>query len=79
MTLAPKRIGPFVDRLPARFLEQPLTKGASQGHVVELEPMLAEYYRFRGWSESGVPTQRKLEALGLAELAGQTAEEATHA
>jgi hypothetical protein len=32
--------------------------------------MLSEYYRFRGWTERGVPTTRKLEALGLDELAG---------
>jgi aldehyde:ferredoxin oxidoreductase len=67
------------DTLPARFLEEPLAAGASQGRVVDLEPMLAEYYRFRGWSEQGVPSKRKLNALGLAELASQFAEEAPHA
>jgi aldehyde:ferredoxin oxidoreductase len=30
--------------------------------------MLDEYYQFRGWDESGVPTGRKLEELGLSDL-----------
>lgn len=49
------------DRLPTRLLEDP----NSEGHVVDLEPMLAEYYRFRGWDENGVPRPEKLERLGL--------------
>jgi aldehyde:ferredoxin oxidoreductase len=53
------------DTLPARFLEEPLQEGGSAGHVVHLEEMLTEYNRFRGWTEEGVPTVRKLAALGL--------------
>ncbi|MDP2181661.1 MAG: aldehyde ferredoxin oxidoreductase family protein [Actinomycetota bacterium] len=49
------------DRLPARLLEDP----NAAGEVVDLVPMLAEYYRFRGWDESGVPTSRKLAQLDL--------------
>jgi aldehyde:ferredoxin oxidoreductase len=49
------------DRLPTRLLDEP----DGQGRVVDLEPMLAEYYRFRGWDEHGVPTPEKLERLGL--------------
>lgn len=49
------------DRLPTRLLEEP----NAAGRVVDLAPMLAEYYRFRGWSEAGVPTEEKLAALGL--------------
>ena len=49
------------DRLPTRLLEEPNAAGS----VVDLEPMLAEYYRFRGWGEDGVPTHVKLERLGL--------------
>jgi aldehyde:ferredoxin oxidoreductase len=30
--------------------------------------MLAEYYRARGWDSDGVPTQSKLDELGLLEL-----------
>jgi aldehyde:ferredoxin oxidoreductase len=63
------------DTLPKRFLETPHTSGGSQGHVVDLAPMLKEYYRFRGWDAGGVPTPKKLKALGLAEMA----QEAIHA
>ena len=56
------------DTLPKRFLDTAHTKGGSQGKVVDLAPMLKEYYRFRGWDANGVPTPRKLKALGLAEI-----------
>lgn len=56
------------DTLPPRFLEQPLAEGASAGHVVHLDEMLTEYYRFRGWNEAGVPTTRKLRSLALDDL-----------
>jgi aldehyde:ferredoxin oxidoreductase len=57
------------DTLPTRFLDEPLQDGGSAGHVVQLDEMLAEYYRFRGWSQDGIPTPKKLMALGLDELA----------
>lgn len=56
------------DVLPRRFLKEPLSgeSGPSAGAVLELEPMLDEYYRARGWDvESGLPTREKLEELGL--------------
>lgn len=56
------------DTLPPRLLNEPAT-GASAGEVSHLEPMLVEYYRGRGWDEKGVPRPKKLEELGLAELA----------
>jgi aldehyde:ferredoxin oxidoreductase len=57
------------DTLPPRFLDEPLKEGGSAGHVVHLDEMLAEYYRFRGWTSDGIPTPRKLAALGLDMLA----------
>jgi len=57
------------DTLPPRFLDEPLKEGGSAGHVVQLDEMLAEYYRFRGWTQDGIPTPKKLAALGLTELA----------
>ncbi|MGE5543199.1 MAG: aldehyde ferredoxin oxidoreductase family protein, partial [Bacillota bacterium] len=51
------------DTLPARFLTEPLGPecGPSSGSVVELDPMLDEYYKSRGWDvRTGLPTQRKL-------------------
>ncbi|MBI2914971.1 MAG: aldehyde ferredoxin oxidoreductase family protein [Firmicutes bacterium] len=53
------------DTLPARLLEEGPPDGPTAGRVVDLEPMLQEYYRFRGWDSEGVPGRRKLEALGL--------------
>ncbi len=67
------------DTLPPRFLNEPHTKGASKGHVVCLNEMLEEYYRFRGWTPDGVPTPRKLKALGLSDLAGRFQKEGSHA
>ncbi len=58
------------DTLPKRFLREPLPEGSgpSMGSVLELEPMLDEYYRSRGWDvETGLPTDEKLDELGLLE------------
>jgi len=53
------------DLLPPRLLTEPVTSGPSKGKVTELEVMLDEYYSVRGWDEYGVPTEEKLEELGL--------------
>jgi aldehyde:ferredoxin oxidoreductase len=54
------------DSLPPRITSEPLTEGPSKGHVVDLEPMLNEYYQLRGWDTQGRPTSDKLRELGLA-------------
>jgi aldehyde:ferredoxin oxidoreductase len=54
------------DTLPPRMLKEPMPEGPAKGHVVELDKMLPEYYRLRGWDENGVPTPEKLKELGLA-------------
>jgi aldehyde:ferredoxin oxidoreductase len=56
------------DTLPPRLLHEAPADGPSKGWVVQLEPMLKEYYRGRGWDENGVPKKQKLEELGLANL-----------
>ena len=43
------------DTLPKRFLEEPSTMSGSKGHVCELDKMLEEYYRLRGWVNGVVP------------------------
>jgi len=57
------------DTLPQRFVAEPLVDdGESSGSIVELEAMLDEYYRARGWDvRTGLPTQEKLDELGLGE------------
>ncbi len=60
-------IGRKDDGLPARFVAEPLNaSGESRGAVLELEPMLDEYYRARGWDRTtGLPLPSKLKELGL--------------
>jgi len=53
------------DSLPERMLKEPMPMGPAKGHVVELAPMLAEYYQVRGWDENGVITKEKLVELKL--------------
>ena len=53
------------DSLPPRITSEPLTEGASKGHVVDLQPMLDEYYQLRGWDAQGRPTAAKLQELGI--------------
>jgi len=56
------------DTLPPRLLEEAVPDGPSAGWVSKLAPMLAEYYRARGWDENGVPRRPKLEELGMGKL-----------
>jgi aldehyde:ferredoxin oxidoreductase len=56
------------DTLPPRLLNEAPTSGPSEGWVVQLEPMLEEYYRGRGWDENGIPRPEKLSELQLADL-----------
>jgi len=57
------------DDLPVRFLEEPLTEGASAGKVVPLEPMLIEYYQTRDWDRGdGKPSTERLKSLKLQNL-----------
>ena len=53
------------DTLPKRLLLEPLPDGGCKGSVVELDRMLPEYYRLRGWDAEGMPTPEKLRELGL--------------
>lgn len=57
------------DVLPWRVMHEPIPEGASAGmHCppAELDRMLDEYYRLRGWDAEGRPTPARLAALGLA-------------
>ena len=53
------------DSLPPRMTREPLTNGAVQNQVVELAPMLEEYYQLRGWDEDGNPSAETLRRLGI--------------
>jgi aldehyde:ferredoxin oxidoreductase len=49
------------DNLPPRITTEPRVKN----RVVPLDKLLVEYYEWRGWDASGVPTKAKLKELGL--------------
>ena len=58
------------DRLPRRFSQEPSPSGNAAGQVIDLEPMLDEYYALRGWDLcTGWPTPDRLRELGLEETA----------
>jgi aldehyde:ferredoxin oxidoreductase len=56
------------DRLPRRFVDEPLPSGPHKGRRIsddDMAVMLADYYRLRGWDANGRPTGVKLAELGL--------------
>jgi aldehyde:ferredoxin oxidoreductase len=61
------------DTLPERLMTEPIKAGASKGQMIsreDLDKMLNEYYRERGWDEiTGVPTRAKLVNLNLSYVA----------
>jgi len=57
-------LGEGSDYLPERFLKEPSTMPGSEGHVCELDLMLEEYYKARGWVNGVVP-ESKLKELEI--------------
>ncbi|MGO8683547.1 MAG: aldehyde ferredoxin oxidoreductase family protein [Thermoleophilia bacterium] len=56
------------DTLPQAMLETPFTKGVSAGRRIGTERFhtaMNDYYRLRGWDENGVPSEEKLQQLGV--------------
>lgn len=53
------------DTLPEPLL-RPYSDGGSAGYIIPFDEMLAAYYLARGWdSQTGAPTAKKLDELGL--------------
>ena len=52
------------DVLPGRFSE-PMPAGPVEGEVVDLTPMLDDYYTLMGWDSQGTPRPETLERLGF--------------
>jgi aldehyde:ferredoxin oxidoreductase len=46
-----------------------MPRAPAKGQIFELDKLLKDYYRVRGWNERGVPTREKLAELGLVEVA----------
>jgi len=53
------------DTLPPRMLNDPLPSGFAKGGVAELDVLVPQYYKLRGWDESGAPTAEKQASLGI--------------
>jgi len=53
------------DTLPTRLLTLARNDGMAAGVLPELDKMLEEYYRLRGWDENGIPSKEKLKQLNL--------------
>jgi aldehyde:ferredoxin oxidoreductase len=53
------------DTLPQRLLTEPRPSGSAAGVLPDLDAMLEEYYRVRGWTPKGRPSPERLAALGL--------------
>jgi len=63
-----------MDVPPARWFEDPLTKGPLKGAKLDrkkYDVMLQRYYHKRGWDGRGIPTKTTLNNLGLADVAKQ--------
>jgi aldehyde:ferredoxin oxidoreductase len=57
------------DTIPKRIVKEPVPREPSKGQVFELDVLLKEYYKVRGWDEGGIPTKEKLKELGLEDVA----------
>jgi aldehyde:ferredoxin oxidoreductase len=58
------------DTLPERILKEPVPRPPAKGQVFELDKLLDDYYGARGWDvKTGLPSRRKLEELGLRDVA----------
>lgn len=56
------------DRLPERLMT-PINDGPTEGSVPDMDKMLSEFYKLRGFNENGVPKKDVLESMGLIDLA----------
>jgi len=64
------------DYPPARFMEEPVIGGPTQGKYIDrqtIDRLLDEYYQIRGWTADGRPTPEKLRGLGLGFVADDLA------
>ncbi|MEM4804391.1 MAG: aldehyde ferredoxin oxidoreductase C-terminal domain-containing protein, partial [Candidatus Nezhaarchaeales archaeon] len=58
------------DTMPERMTYEKVPRSPAAGQIFELERLLEDYYRARGWNiKTGKPTRKKLEELGLSEVA----------
>ncbi|MFP4168573.1 MAG: aldehyde ferredoxin oxidoreductase family protein [Desulfonatronovibrionaceae bacterium] len=63
-------LDPAEDRLPQRFLRDPVPDGPQKGQVYrpdDIFEMLQDYYGLRGWDEKGRPKPDTLQVMGIGE------------
>jgi len=63
-----------MDYPPARWFEEPLTKGPHKGTKLDknkFDELLSGYYAERGWDERGIPKKSTFEKLSLSDVAAQ--------
>lgn len=59
------------DKLPDKFLTEPVKEGPCRGSVVKLAPMLTEFYALMGWDPDGTVSMAKKKELDLNDLQGE--------
>ena len=53
------------DKLPERLIKEAAKTGPAKGLASGLDVMLPEYYKLRGWTSDGVPTNETITSLDL--------------
>ena len=56
------------DNLPLRVLTYREDDDDMFGNIIDLDKLLDDYYKIRGWDENGIPTEEKLQELNLSEF-----------
>ena len=62
------------DWLPPRMTSEPIPDGPAKGHYItpeELRLEIDDYYEARGWTKEGLIPRRKLEQLGMPDVAAE--------
>ncbi len=57
-----------MDRLPRRFVEEPLPNGPHKGHRIseaDMDFLRSDYYQVRGWDQNGRSSMETLKKLGI--------------
>jgi len=53
------------DTLPEKFTTEPISEGPCQGSVINLAPMLQQFYALMGWEQDGTVSAAKIKQLGI--------------
>ncbi|MFH1423137.1 MAG: aldehyde ferredoxin oxidoreductase family protein [Planctomycetota bacterium] len=62
------------DNPPVRAMKEKIPSGPTKGYIQpeeNINKLLSDYYKVRGWDENGKPTKATMEKLGLADVASE--------